>query len=73
MDEPLSALDEETRDEMYVLLESIRGKAGVTTLHITHNRAEAVRLADVVLLLENGTIRSLSREEVRNGNSVARD
>jgi len=71
MDEPLSALDEATRDEMYVLLESIRGKAGVTTLHITHNRAEAVRLADVVLLLENGTIRSLSPEEVRNGNGVA--
>jgi ABC-type sugar transport system ATPase subunit len=71
MDEPLSALDEATRDEMYVLLESIRRKAGVTTLHITHNRAEAVRLADIVLLLENGTIRSLSREEVRNGNGVA--
>jgi molybdate/tungstate transport system ATP-binding protein len=64
MDEPLSALDEETRDEMYVLLESIRGKAGVTTLHITHNRAEAVRLADVVLLLENGTIRSVTRVEL---------
>jgi ABC-type sugar transport system ATPase subunit len=71
MDEPLSALDEATRDEMYLLLESIRGKAGVTTLHITHNRAEAVRLADVVLLLEDGTIRSLSSEEVRDRNGVA--
>jgi molybdate/tungstate transport system ATP-binding protein len=73
MDEPLSALDEATRDEMYVLLESIRGKAGVTTLHITHNRAEAVRLGDVVLLLENGTIRSLSPEEVRDRNGVAQE
>ncbi|HXY37080.1 MAG TPA: ABC transporter ATP-binding protein [Planctomycetaceae bacterium] len=71
MDEPLSALDEATRDEMYALLESVRSKAGVTTLHITHNRAEAVRLADVVLLLENGTIRSLSRDELQNGNGVA--
>ena len=63
MDEPLSALDEATRDEMYLLLESVCGKTGVTTLHITHNRSEAKRLADVVLLLEHGTIRQLSRDE----------
>jgi ABC-type sulfate/molybdate transport systems ATPase subunit len=43
----------------------------VTTLHITHNRAEAIRLADVVLLLENGTIRSVSRDELRELGSVA--
>jgi len=73
MDEPLSALDEATRDEMYVLLESIRAKAGVTTLHITHNRAEAIRLADVVLLLEHGTIRSLSREELREPDVVVQE
>jgi ABC-type sugar transport system ATPase subunit len=70
MDEPLSALDDATRDEMYPLLESVRDKARVTTLHITHNRAEAIRLAGVVLLLENGTIRRLSADEVRNGNGV---
>ncbi len=64
LDEPLSALDDATRDEMYALLESVRAKAGVTTLHITHSRAEAVRLADVVLLLEKGTIRRLTREEL---------
>ncbi len=29
---------------------SVRQVAGVTTLHITHNRSEAIRLADVVLL-----------------------
>jgi molybdate/tungstate transport system ATP-binding protein len=63
MDEPLSALDEATRDEMYLLLEAVRAKTGVTTLHITHNRAEASRLADVVLLLEHGTIRRISPEE----------
>jgi ABC-type sugar transport system ATPase subunit len=71
LDEPLSALDEATRDEMYVLLESVREKTGVTTLHITHNRGEAIRLADVVLLLENGTIRSLSRDDLRESDGVA--
>ena len=73
MDEPLSALDEATRDEMYLLLESIRSKAGVTTLHITHNRAEAIRLADVVLLLEGGKIRHVSREELVKANGNGRD
>jgi molybdate/tungstate transport system ATP-binding protein len=71
MDEPLSALDEATRDEMYLLLESVCGKTGVTTLHITHNRSEAKRLADVVLLLEHGTIRQLSPEERGEPESAA--
>jgi ABC-type sulfate/molybdate transport systems ATPase subunit len=57
LDEPLSALDDATREEMYGLLASVRQHAGVTTLHITHNRGEATRLADVVLLLEAGKIR----------------
>jgi molybdate/tungstate transport system ATP-binding protein len=71
MDEPLSALDDATRDEMYALLESVRGKTGVTTLHITHNRAEAIRLADLVLLLENGTIRSVEPDELRESDDFA--
>jgi molybdate/tungstate transport system ATP-binding protein len=70
MDEPLSALDDAAREEMYTLLESVRAKTGVTTLHITHNRAEAVRLADVVLLLENGMIREVPREEVAKSNGA---
>lgn len=49
LDEPLSALDEETRLEMCNLLGEIRKKTGVTFLHVTHNAAEARRLADQVL------------------------
>ena len=56
LDEPLSALDDATRDEMYTLLESVRRLTGVTTLHITHNKSEARRLADAVLLLADGKI-----------------
>lgn len=56
LDEPLSALDEETRDEMCELLEAIRRQAGVTVLHVTHSRAEARRLADRVFVLENGQV-----------------
>ena len=59
LDEPLSALDDETRRQMCELLVSIREKTGVTTLHITHNLAEAQILADCLFRLENGRIETI--------------
>jgi ABC-type sugar transport system ATPase subunit len=46
LDEPLSALDSETREEIQTLLRTLTENTGVTTLHITHNAAEATALAD---------------------------
>lgn len=57
LDEPLSALDESTRDEMCALLETVQKETGVTTLHITHGHSEARRLADRVLIMEDGAVR----------------
>lgn len=56
LDEPLSALDEEAREEMYGLLKSVQRYVGVTTLHVTHNVSEANRLADVVFMLKDGKV-----------------
>ena len=56
LDEPLSALDHETREEMSDLLERIKKRTGVTTLHITHSRNEAFRLADKVFVFRDGRI-----------------
>lgn len=56
LDEPLSALDNETRAAMAGLLESVRERTGVTTLHVTHNREDAERLADAVFILRDGAI-----------------
>lgn len=56
LDEPLSALDDETREEMCALLTSVRQHTGVTTLHITHNVSEADRLADRLFRLRDGRI-----------------
>ena len=53
MDEPFSALDEWTREEMYQLLKEVRASTGVTVLHITHSRAEAEVLGDGLFLLES--------------------
>ncbi len=56
LDEPLSALDEQTRGEMCDLLRTLRTHTGVTVLHVTHNSAEAERLADRVFLLRAGRV-----------------
>jgi ABC-type sugar transport system ATPase subunit len=56
LDEPLSALDDETRGDMATLLRSVQRLTGVTALHVTHSPAEAGRLADRVLLLRDGRL-----------------
>jgi molybdate/tungstate transport system ATP-binding protein len=56
LDEPLSALDDETRQEMYELLDQLQQSTSVTILHVTHNRDEAERLADRIFHLQNGRV-----------------
>lgn len=63
LDEPLSALDEETRQAMYDLLKRVQQHERVTALHITHSREEATALGDVVLRLEDGVVREVSPDE----------
>lgn len=67
LDEPLSSLDEATREDMHGLLRAIRERTGVTTLHVTHSRQEALALADRLLNLDEGRIMdvtdSLKRDE----------
>jgi ABC-type sulfate/molybdate transport systems ATPase subunit len=58
LDEPLSALDESTREELAGLLRRVQTAAGATVLHVTHNREDARLLADLILRLEEGCIRT---------------
>ncbi|MDB5322781.1 MAG: cysA [Phycisphaerales bacterium] len=60
LDEPLSALDEETRSQMTDLLRSIQQETGVTMLHVTHSAREAERLAQNLFTLEAGHLRERS-------------
>jgi ABC-type sugar transport system ATPase subunit len=57
LDEPLSALDEDTRGGMVDLLRDVQQRTGVTTLHVTHSLTEARRLADRLFVLEGGVLR----------------
>ena len=56
LDEPLSALDDETREEMYELLRTVHRETGVTALHVTHSLTEAKKLGDCILLLKDGKV-----------------
>lgn len=56
LDEPLSALDHETRVEMCALLGNLQRKLRVTVLHITHDRNEAALLADCVYRIVDGAV-----------------
>ena len=56
LDEPLSGLDDDTRDNMIGLLKHVQRTTGVTLLHVTHSQEDAARLADCRFSLENGTI-----------------
>ncbi|MCL4110602.1 UNVERIFIED_CONTAM: hypothetical protein GTU68_060493 [Idotea baltica] len=59
LDEPLSALDDDTKEEMFELLEKLIQELNVTILHVSHSKMEAKRLASKVLLMENGKITEL--------------
>ena len=56
LDEPLSALDDETWEEMVDLLRQVRKRTGVTTLHVTHRLQEAGMLGDRHFRLSGGAI-----------------
>lgn len=56
LDEPLNALDRDTQERMCSLLQRITREAGISTLHVTHDTHEAMRLADRLLVLNQGRI-----------------
>jgi len=65
LDEPLSALDDETWEGMIDLLGEVRKATGVTVLHVTHRREEARRLADRVLILADGAVRAAAPADLQ--------
>jgi iron(III) transport system ATP-binding protein len=65
MDEPLSNLDARLREEMRLELKKIAQSAGVTTLYVTHDQAEALSLGDRICVMNEGEIEQIgSPEEV---------
>ena len=57
LDEPLSALDDDTRAEMHALLRSVHQQTRATILHVTHHVGDAQKLATRLLVLKDGAVR----------------
>ena len=56
MDEPLSALDKLTRDEILPYFEMLHEKSSVPILYVSHDIGEIERLADTLALMRNGRL-----------------
>ncbi|MBR9885545.1 MAG: molybdenum ABC transporter ATP-binding protein [Oceanospirillales bacterium] len=56
MDEPLSALDQDNKNEIMPYLEQLHAQLEIPVLYVTHDRREVERLADRILLLRNGAL-----------------
>ena len=56
MDEPLSNLDAQLRQEMRTELRQLQQRLGLTVVYVTHDQAEAMSMADQVVLLYRGRI-----------------
>src|SRR6267142_3069706 len=57
LDEPLSALDEQLRVQMRQELRQMQRDLGITFIHVTHTQLEAIAIADVVVVMEKGSIK----------------
>ena len=56
LDEPFTALDAGLRAEMRAFVCSLQRRMRITTLFVTHDQDEAVKMADEVVLLLNGNV-----------------
>ncbi|MFO7785083.1 MAG: ABC transporter ATP-binding protein [Thermodesulfobacteriota bacterium] len=54
MDEPLSALDENLREEMRREVDNLQQIIGVTTIFVTHDQREALSMSDRIVVMKDG-------------------
>jgi multiple sugar transport system ATP-binding protein len=59
LDEPLSNLDAQLRDDTRAELKLLHQKLGITTIYVTHDQVEAMTLADKIVVLNQGRIQQI--------------
>ncbi|MFB2833179.1 ABC transporter ATP-binding protein [Floridanema evergladense] len=63
LDEPLSNLDAQLRDDTRAELKQLHQKVGVTTIYVTHDQIEAMTLADKIIVLNRGIIQQIGEPQ----------
>ncbi|BBK42561.1 polyamine-transporting ATPase [Allostella vacuolata] len=59
MDEPLSALDKNLREEMQLEIKHLQQQLGITVVFVTHDQTEAMTMADRVAVLDHGRLQQV--------------
>ncbi len=59
LDEPLSNLDAQLRDDTRAELKQLHQRLGITTVYVTHDQVEAMTLADKIVVLNAGKIQQI--------------
>ncbi|HMM63404.1 MAG TPA: ABC transporter ATP-binding protein, partial [Mesorhizobium sp.] len=63
MDEPLSALDANMREEMRVEIKKIQKETGITAIFVTHDQEEALSMSDQIVVMNAGRIEQIGTPE----------
>lgn len=63
MDEPFSALDAISRKQLQTLIKQLHSEFGMTTIFVTHDTDEALKLGDRIAVLQDGEIRQVAIPE----------
>lgn len=56
LDEPLSALDKNLRQDLQIELKQLQQRLGVTFINVTHDQEEALSMSDEIVVLNDGRI-----------------
>lgn len=59
MDEPLSALDKQLREQMQYEIKHLHENLGITMVYVTHDQGEALTMSDRIAVFNNGEIQQL--------------
>jgi multiple sugar transport system ATP-binding protein len=60
LDEPLSNLDAQLRDDTRAELKQLHQRLGITSIYVTHDQVEAMTLADQIVVLNQGKIQQIA-------------
>jgi multiple sugar transport system ATP-binding protein len=63
LDEPLSNLDAQLRDDTRAELKLLHQNFGITTIYVTHDQTEAMTLGDRIVVLDRGRIQQIGTPE----------
>ncbi|TPL86091.1 ABC transporter ATP-binding protein [Mesorhizobium sp. B2-3-12] len=59
LDEPLSALDANMREEMRVEIKKIQKETGITAIFVTHDQEEALSMSDRIVVMNAGAVEQI--------------